>query len=310
MTASILNSADIVSGGTFTAAVGTNRRVVFIGTVRKDTGTPTWAATFGGVAMTLDAQSAYLADDKLVTFSIAEASIPAGSQTLTVTAVGGTAVPTPSGKIYTLGGRDQTTVLDAGFTNTGNATAAASITTASLTNASHSCLLAAIRESAQDSLGIPSGWTLRQNYVSSALTIYDLDDAAAATATYTWTGTASNWEWLTAAYPAAASGGAALAATAAASSAVTDALSTQITLATTAASPSAATATLTNFASVVLTSPPYLGVGSIYDPNFWLDAAPVVGDTLFYDPKITVAANGEISSSTNPCQAVVQFNSG
>jgi hypothetical protein len=105
-------------------------------------------------------------------------------------------------------------------------------------------------------------------------------------------------------------GGAVLAATPTATSAVAAPLTTLPKLNATASAPSSATASLTNFSSVVLTAPQYLGPGSIYDANFWIDAAPVVGNTLFFDPKISVAPSGEVSSSTNPCQAVVQFNSG
>lgn len=201
----ILNSQDIVSGGTFTAAAGTNRLIVAIGVVRKDTGTPTWSATFGGVAMTLDAQSPYLADDKLLVFSLREASIPSGSQALVSTPSGGTALDNISGTIYTLQGRSQSSPVDSGFTNSGTATSVSSITTASITNAAHSCLLTAVRETNQDALTTPSGWTLRQNYVTSALSLYDKDDAAAASQAYTWGGSSANdWIWLTVAYAVAA----------------------------------------------------------------------------------------------------------
>jgi hypothetical protein len=97
---------------------------------------------------------------------------------------------------------------------------------------------------------------------------------------------------------------------AAAGASVTAGLSTQIRLAVGASGTTAVVAALTNFASVALTAPAYTGVGGIYDPNFWFDAVPVVGNTIWFDPIISVAANGEISSAVNNCQAVVQFNSG
>ncbi len=71
------------------------------------------------------------------------------------------------------------------------------------------------------------------------------------------------------------------------------------------------TGTLTAFASVVLTSPLYNGVGGLFDPNFWVSSIPVVGNRVFYDPAfITVAANGEINSTSNNCKAVVEFFDG
>jgi hypothetical protein len=71
-----------------------------------------------------------------------------------------------------------------------------------------------------------------------------------------------------------------------------------------------ATGALTNYSSVVLTAPLYTGIGGILDPNFWLDAKPVVGNTIFFDPAITVLPNGEINSASNTVSAVVQFNNG
>lgn len=70
-------------------------------------------------------------------------------------------------------------------------------------------------------------------------------------------------------------------------------------------------ASLTNWATVTLTTPLYTGQGGALDPTFWLDAVPVAGTTLYYDgTHITIQSNGEIYSDTNNTSAVVQFFDG
>lgn len=89
------------------------------------------------------------------------------------------------------------------------------------------------------------------------------------------------------------------------------ALSTSIQCNGAAIDVAVASGALTNWTTVTLAGTLYTGVGGVLDPNFWLDAVPAVGDTLYYDAThITIATNGEISSDTNPCTAVVQFNNG
>lgn len=89
------------------------------------------------------------------------------------------------------------------------------------------------------------------------------------------------------------------------------ALSTAIKLAGSASVSAAVSAALTNWATVTLAGTLYTGTGGILDPNFWVSVVPTVGTTIFYDAtKITVYANGEISSTTNNCSAVVQFFDG
>jgi trimeric autotransporter adhesin len=91
----------------------------------------------------------------------------------------------------------------------------------------------------------------------------------------------------------------------------TAALTTQIKLGATAVDVATATGALTNWTTVVLEAPLFTGQGGILDPVFWLDSVPEVGDTLYYDAThITIYPNGEISSDTNNCSAVVQFNDG
>lgn len=69
---------------------------------------------------------------------------------------------------------------------------------------------------------------------------------------------------------------------------------------------------LTNYASVVLTAPLYTGPDSIVGPNaIWSGATPVVGSRVFYDPTfITIHTDGEITSTSNNCQALAQFFTG
>jgi len=67
-------------------------------------------------------------------------------------------------------------------------------------------------------------------------------------------------------------------------------------------------AALLDAAAVTLTAPLYTGIGGILDGDFWLDATPGVGTTVYYDSTyITIYADGEISSTTNNCTAAVQF---
>jgi len=209
MTAAILSTANIASGGTFTAAAGSNRLIVAAGNLRRDTGTPVITATFGGVSMQIDVSSGFVGDDILLQFSLPEASIPSGAQTFTVSAAsGGTILDPFAGQIYTLGGRKQTSYLDSGFTSNGSASAATSVTTASLTNVAHSCLIATVRNSTGDAITDPSGWTRRQGNTGSGgiCVVDDHDDASAATGTYAWSSVSNSWIYVTAAYLAAASG--------------------------------------------------------------------------------------------------------
>lgn len=209
MTASTLGSANILSGGTYTASAGSSRRVVAIGTMRRDTGTPVYSATFGGVSMTRDLITPFVGDDTIAFFSLPESSIPSGSQTFTVTASGGTILTPFHGQIYTLGGMNQTTALDSGFSTTGSATSVASITTASVTNTSGSILMAGVRNSTGDNFTVsPASWTEDRDDASVAGRCYfgHRDNVTGATATYTWTAATANWFWQLGAYLAAASG--------------------------------------------------------------------------------------------------------
>jgi len=178
---------------------------VAVGAVRRDTGTPIWSATFGGVSMTLDYTGPYVGDDQLMAFSLVEASIPSGLSTFTVTASGGTALDPFHGVIYTLGGRNQSTALDSGFSSNGTATAAASVTTASISNAAHSCLLAAVRDSTGDTITSPSGWTRRRSDSTTGVIAFDdFDDAASSAGqTFQWTAVTASWMYITLAYQAA-----------------------------------------------------------------------------------------------------------
>jgi hypothetical protein len=91
----------------------------------------------------------------------------------------------------------------------------------------------------------------------------------------------------------------------------TAALTTAIQNAGSAFTSTAAVAALTNWATVTLSGSLYTGSGGILDPNFWLDVLPQSGSVIYYDAThITVYPNGEISSNTNNCSAVVQFNDG
>jgi len=68
-------------------------------------------------------------------------------------------------------------------------------------------------------------------------------------------------------------------------------------------------AALTNWAAVLLTAPLYTGIGSALDPYLWTTPLPGDGTTLYYDPTfITILPDGEISSTSNNCTAVLQFN--
>lgn len=207
MATSVLNSANITSGGTYTAVAGTNRRVVALGAIRRNTGTPTYSATFGGVSMTADVVGPLGGggDDQLLAFSLVDASIPTGSQTLTVTASGGTILTAFHGQIYTLGGVSQS-ALDTPFTSNGSATASTTVTTASLTNLAGSELMAVVRNTTGDTIsGTPSGWTTDRMDNSAAGMVFlgHVDAAAAATTTYTWTSLSTNWNYITLAYLAA-----------------------------------------------------------------------------------------------------------
>lgn len=102
-----------------------------------------------------------------------------------------------------------------------------------------------------------------------------------------------------------------LAGTAAAAIAASGALTTKIQAAGSALLTVAAVSALTNWATVTLTNPLYLGPGGALDPNFWISVIPGAGSVLFYDnSKITIYPNDEISSTSNDCSAVVQFNDG
>lgn len=86
------------------------------------------------------------------------------------------------------------------------------------------------------------------------------------------------------------------------------ALSTSVRLGGAALDQAAAAGTFTNWATVTIAGVLYTGAGSVLDPNFWLDDVPQLGTTVYYDPtNISIAPNGEISSDSNDCQAVVQF---
>lgn len=102
-----------------------------------------------------------------------------------------------------------------------------------------------------------------------------------------------------------------LAATPAIAVSDTAALTTAIQTVAAASASINAIAALTNWTTVTLSGVQYTGIGGIHDPNFWLDVDPPVGSVLYYDAtNITIYANGEISSTTNNCSAVVQFFDG
>lgn len=89
------------------------------------------------------------------------------------------------------------------------------------------------------------------------------------------------------------------------------ALTTAIRAAANATVTTGVVGALTNWATVTLAGTLYTGTGGILDPNFWLDVLPTDGSVLFYDAtNITIYANGEISSTSNNCSAVVQFFDG
>jgi hypothetical protein len=75
-----------------------------------------------------------------------------------------------------------------------------------------------------------------------------------------------------------------------------------------AAGESAMPSALTNYASVTLAAPLYMGLGGILDPYLWEAAAPQVGTLVFYDPtNITIASSGEIVATVQNFSAVVGF---
>jgi len=85
----------------------------------------------------------------------------------------------------------------------------------------------------------------------------------------------------------------------------------QAALASALQAPCALRGQLTNYASVVLSNAPWYGPGSVYDPNYWEDAAPVPGTTLWYDPTyLIVLATGAVISTQNPVTALMFFQDG
>lgn len=93
--------------------------------------------------------------------------------------------------------------------------------------------------------------------------------------------------------------------------AATAAITTAIRAAANATVNVAAAAAFTNWATVTLSGTLYTGTGGILDPNFWVASVPTVGTVIYYDAShITVYADGEISSTTNNTNAVVQFYDG
>lgn len=68
---------------------------------------------------------------------------------------------------------------------------------------------------------------------------------------------------------------------------------------------------ITSLTTVTLTAPLYTGLGGALDGYLWTFAFPQNGTVLYYDPTyITVAPNGEISSTSNNCSAIMQFQIG
>lgn len=207
-----LNTAAILNGGAFTAATGSNRRIVAIGAIRRDTGTPVYSATFGGVAMSSDVVSPLggSGDDQCLVFSLTDTTgIPSGSQVLNVTASGGTILTAFHGQIYTLGGVSQT-ALDTTFNSSGVATATTSVTSGSLTNSAGSVILYGARDSTGDAITGPGGWTVDANDTSSGglLQVAHIDNATGATGTLTWSSLSNNWIFVTVGYQQVATGGA------------------------------------------------------------------------------------------------------
>lgn len=105
---------------------------------------------------------------------------------------------------------------------------------------------------------------------------------------------------------------AALAAAASGTASVAGALTTGSFGSAAAGGKASVSGAFTNFASVTLAGTLYTGIGGVLDPNLvWPFSAPIVGSVVLYDPTfITIAANGEISSTSNNCSAVVQFFDG
>lgn len=75
-----------------------------------------------------------------------------------------------------------------------------------------------------------------------------------------------------------------------------------------AAAEAYAAGTLLNWASVTLVAPLYAGLGGALDGYLWTTPVPQAGTTLYYDPTfITIASDGEISSTSNNCTALIGF---
>lgn len=100
------------SGSTYTAETGSNRVLVYVGASTSDGAKTISAITFGGVSMT---QAAFLSSDiagyecNSGLWYIKEASIPAGSQALSITWSG--TILNGSGLLMTLGGIDQSSTI-------------------------------------------------------------------------------------------------------------------------------------------------------------------------------------------------------
>jgi hypothetical protein len=68
---------------------------------------------------------------------------------------------------------------------------------------------------------------------------------------------------------------------------------------------------LTNWATVTLAAPLYFGTGGALSGYLWTTPVPQAGQVLYYDPTyITIATDGSITSTSNNCSAVIQFNNG
>jgi hypothetical protein len=75
-----------------------------------------------------------------------------------------------------------------------------------------------------------------------------------------------------------------------------------------AAGLASAAGALTNFASIVLTTPATVGIGSFYDPYLWEDEQPFPGCTAYWDPTyLTVRADGSMRSTAVNVRVQLQF---
>lgn len=86
------------------------------------------------------------------------------------------------------------------------------------------------------------------------------------------------------------------------------ALTASVRASAAASATASASGALVDWATVTLAGDLYQGPGGVLDPNFWMDAVPTLGTTIYYDPThITIYPNGEISSDSNDAAVLIQF---